>query len=112
MKALILLLACFISLQTMAEANFSPLQRTAVKFLIEDSRGQYSGEDFVTFLRGSHLLTKKELKKYPEVNVQKGYAYVEVSLDDCVYDVAIVVVDEEGEALNTLYIDFSDRLHD
>lgn len=111
MKALLLLLALLFSAQTMAGADFSPLQRTAVKFLIEDSRGQYQGEDFVTFLRSSHLLTKKELKQFPEVIPQKGYSYVEVFLDDCVYDVAIVVIDEEGEALNTLYIDFSDRLH-
>ncbi len=112
MKALIILLACLFSLQTMAAADFSPLQRTAVKFMIEDSRGQYKGEDFVTFLKDSHLLTKKELKKYPEVIAEKGYSYVEISLDDCVYDVAIVVIDAEGEALNALYIDFSDRLVD
>ena len=110
MKALILLLACLFSLQTMAATDFSPLQRTAVKFLIVDSRGQYQSEDFMAFLRNSHLLTRKELKKFPEIIVQKGYAYVEVSLHDNVYDVAIVVIDEEGEALNSLYIDFNVRL--
>lgn len=109
MKQLIVLIACLFSLGALAAPEFSPLQREAVRFMIEDSGGRADTEDFVNYLRMSHLLTKKELKRFPEVIPHKGFQYVQITLDDCVYDLAIVVIDPDGKALNTLYIDFSER---
>lgn len=109
MKAFLILLVCLFALGTQAAPSFDPLQREAVRFLIEDSGGHLDGEEFVSYLRSSHLLTKKELRNFPEVMAHPGYHYVEIFIDDCVYDVAIVVIDPEGEALNALYIDFSER---
>jgi hypothetical protein len=109
MKAFILILACLFSLDLLAETQFSPLQREAVRFMIEDSGGRADTDDFVSYLRMSHLLTKKELKRFPELIEYKGFEYVQITLDDCVYDLAIVVINPKGKAVNTLYIDFSDR---
>jgi hypothetical protein len=105
MKTFILLIACLFSLELMAETQFSPIQREAVRYVIEDSQGHFDGEMFVEFLRSSHILTKKELKKFPEVIAHPDYEYVLVHIDDCVDDMAIVIVDKNGEALNALYID-------
>lgn len=111
MKALFVVLTCLLSLGALAAPDFSPLQREAVKFMIEDSGGRADGSEFVDYLRMSHLLTKKELKRFPEVVAHKGYHYVQVTIDDCVYDVVIVIIDPDGKAVNALYIDFSERNH-
>lgn len=111
MKALIVVLTCLLSFGALAAPEFSPLQREAVRFMIEDSGGRVDTQEFVDYLRMSHLLTKKELKRFPEVIAHKGFSYVQITLDDCVYDLAIVVIDPDGHALNALYIDFSERNH-
>jgi hypothetical protein len=109
MKQLILILTCFFSLSALAAPQFSPLQREAVRFMIEDSGGRADTQDFVGYLKMSHLLTKNELKRFPEVIAHKGFQYVQITLDDCVYDLAIVVINPDGKAINALYIDFSER---
>ena len=109
MKNLILLLACLFSFNTLATPSYSPLQREAVRFLIEDSHGMYERPDFLELLRSSRLLTHRDLEEFPEVIVHRGYFYVEVDIDDCVYDVAIVVLDPQGQGISSLYIDFSER---
>lgn len=111
MKAIFALLTILFSLSAFSAPEFSPLQREAVRFMIEDSGGRADGSEFVEYLRLSHVLTKKELKRFPELIPHKGFNYVQISIDDCVYDVAIVVVDPDGHAVNTLYIDFSERGH-
>lgn len=108
MKAIILLIACLFALNVQAEA-VSPLQREAVRFVIEDSQGAFGGDFFVDFLKESKVLTKKELKYFPEVIVHEGFKYVKVNIDDCVYDVVIVVVAANGKAVSALYIDYSER---
>lgn len=109
MKAMIVLLFCLFSHGAISAPEFSPLQREAVRFMIEDSGGRADTEEFVDYLRLSHVLTKKELKRFPEVIAHPGYHYVQITLDDCVYDLAIVVIDPDGKAVNALYIDFSER---
>lgn len=111
MKALIVVLTCLLSLGALAAPEFNPLQREAVRFMIEDSGGRADSAEFVEYLRMSHVLTKKELKRFPEVLAHKGYHYVQVTIDDCVYDVVIIVIDPDGKALNALYIDLSERNH-
>jgi hypothetical protein len=109
MKAALLLLACLFALNTQASPDFSPLQREAVRFMIEESGERSDSENFVEYLRLSKVMTRKELKRFPEVLVHKDYHYVLIKLDDCVYDVVIVVVDPDGKAVSSLYVDFSDR---
>lgn len=109
MKAIILILACLFALNSQAGAEFSPLQREAVRFMVEESGERTDTERFVEFLRLSKVMTKKELKRFPEVTVHKDYSYVLIQLDDCVYDVVIVVVDPDGKGVSSLYIDFSER---
>lgn len=109
MKAVILILACLFALNLQAAPDFSPLQREAVRFMIAESGERADSENFVEFLCLSKVLTKKELKRFPEVMVHKNYSYVLIQLDDCVYDVVIVVLDPMGKAVSSLYIDFSDR---
>ncbi len=109
MKAVLLLLACLFALNTQAAPEFSPLQREAVRFMIEESGERADSERFVEFLRLSKVMTKKELKRFPEVLVHKEYSYVLIKLDDSVYDVVIVVIDPQGSGVSSLYVDFSDR---
>lgn len=109
MRFIMFLLSCLLSFSLYARTQFSPVQREAVRFLIEESQGHFDGEMFVDFLKLSKVLTKKELKRFPEVIVHPGYSYVLVNVDDCVYDVAIIVVDKEIQAVSSLYIDFDER---
>ncbi len=108
MKAVILLLACLFALNSQAQ-SVSPLQREAVRFVIEDSQGAFGGDFFKEFLKESKVLSKRELKYFPEVIVHEGFSYVKVEIDDCVYDIVIVVVDPKGHAVSGLYIDYSER---
>ncbi len=109
MKAALLILACLFALNSQASPDFSPLQREAVRFVIAESGERADSERFVEFLRLSKVMTKKELKRFPEVLVHKDYQYVLIQLNDCVYEVVIVVVDPDGKAVSSLYIDFSER---
>lgn len=109
MKAFLILMTLLLALPAMAETNFSPVQRVAVKYLIEESEGHFDSGMFVDFLRLSKVLTKKELKRFPEIIAHKGFHYVLVNVDDAVYDIAIVVVSDDHEPVNALYIDFSER---
>lgn len=111
MKALIVVLTALLSFGAFAAPDFNPLKREAVRFMIEDSGGRADSADFVKYLRMSHVLTKKELKRFPELIAHKGYQYVQITIEDCVYDVVVVVIDPDGKALNALYIDFSERNH-
>lgn len=106
MKQLIILLACLFSLSAVASPDFSPLQREAVRFMIEDSGARADTGDFVRYLKMSHLLTRNELKRFPEVIVRKGFQYVQITLDDCVYDLAIIVINPDAKAINALYLEF------
>lgn len=106
MKALLTLIFCLFCLNTFAAPDFSPLQREAVRFLIEDGGGRVRGSEFVAHLRMSHLLTKKELKRFPEVIPHKGYQYVQITLKNRAHDLVIVVIDPDGKAVNALYLDF------
>lgn len=109
MKAIILLLACVFALNLQAAPDFSPLQREAVRFMIEESGERADSERFVGLLRLSKVLTKKELKRFPEVLVHKNYQYVLIKIEDQVYDLAIVVIDPQGKGVSSLYIDFRNR---
>ncbi len=109
MKAALLILACLFALNTQASPNFSPLQREAVRFMIEESGERADSEKFVEYLRLSKVMTKKQLKRFPEVLVHKDYQYVLIQTDDSVYEVVIVVVDPKGKAVSSLYVDFSER---
>lgn len=109
MKALMILLTLLFAVPALAETNFSPVQRVAVKYLIEESEGHFDSDMFVDFLRLSKVLTRKELKRFPEIIAHQGFHYVLVNVDDSVYDIAIVVVDKDHEPVNALYIDFSER---
>ncbi len=108
MKSIILLLACLFALNTQA-GTVSPLQREAVRYVIEDSQGAFGGEYFKAFLMESKVLSQKDLRDFPEVIPHEGFHYVQVNIDDCVYDVVIVIVDPNGKAVNGLYIDYSER---
>lgn len=109
MKAIFILLACIFALNSQAAPEFSPLQREAVRFIVEESGERTDTERFVELLRLSKVMTKKELNRFPEVLVHKDYHYVLVQIDDCVYDVVIVVVDKDGKGVSGLYIDFNER---
>lgn len=109
MKAAILLLACLFALNIQAGTDFSPLQREAVRFVIAESGERADSEKFVEYLKLSKVMTKKEMKRFPEVLAHKDYSYVLIKLDDCVYDVVIVVIDPQGKGVSSLYVDFSDR---
>lgn len=109
MKAVIFTLIALFSLSALANPAYTPVQREAVRFMIEDSQGHYDSSSFADFLKSSHLLTKKDMKNFPELVPHAGYSYVEIWVDDCVYDVAVVVIGPDGKAVNTLYIDFSER---
>lgn len=108
MKTTLLLLACLFALNAQAR-TISPLQREAVRYVIEDSQGAFGGEFFRDFLKESKVLSKKELQYFPEVIVHEGFKYVKVEIDDCVYDVVIVVISPDGKAVSGLYIDYSER---
>ncbi len=108
MKAVFFTLSLLLSLSAFAQ-SFSPLQKKAVKFMIEESHGLVANDIYEDYLQLSRVLTKKELKKFPEIMPHDGFKYVLVEIGDCVYDVAIVVIDPTGEPLSTLYIDFSER---
>jgi hypothetical protein len=108
MKSIILLLTCLFAMNIQAGA-VSPLQREAVRYVIQDSQGAFGGEYFKDFLMESKVLTKTELRYFPEVIVHEGFKYVKVTIDDCVYDVVIVVVGPDGKAISGLYIDYSER---
>ncbi len=108
MKTTLVLLTCLFALNSEAR-SISPLQREAVRYVIEDSQGAFGGEYFTEFLQESKVLTKKELKFFPEVLVHEGFKYVKVEIDDCIYDVVIVVIAPQGNAVSALYIDTSER---
>jgi hypothetical protein len=109
MKSLLLLIAFLFTLNLQAAPEFNPIQREAVRFVIAESGSRADSEMFLDYLKMSKVMTPKEMKRFPEVLVHKNYQYVLINLDDCVYDVVIVVVDHDGKAVSSLYIDFSDR---
>ena len=110
MKTFLSLLIILTGAVVIAAPTRHQLKVTAANTVIADSAGHFTQDSRQDFIDGSRVLTINGMHRfYPALTVEAGRVYVEVMIDDCVYDIALVAIDPNGaKAPSVSYVDLSD----
>lgn len=100
------------SFAAQAESLNTTLKKIAIRHNLTEGASHYDFSYFGELVKRSVVLTPKLIKTYPEladVDTSKVHL-VEVPVDDCVVDVAIVHINRKTlKAVDEWQIDFSER---
>lgn len=109
LKYILCAAALCLSVNTYANDRDLWLKVTAVDAVMTESQGHFDEEMRAPLLESARVILNSELEKYPEVNSENSKVYVVVSLDDCVYDIAVVGVDTSTARTDVTFIDLAER---
>ena len=106
----LLMMACVASATDKATTE-AEMKGRAVQAVIEDASGLFDESDAEMLLAKAKVITNQEaFLNYVEFNAHEDFSYVEIPLSDCVYDVAVVPLNNSlAQSSRVVFVDLGER---